>query len=151
MVLSPGRRPKVCPCGAMHSSGLQVTSSMSLQFVFCQGTQIPNWVDNYSGAELAAVVEKRIDDALTRFNGSLTGWDVNNEMTHGEKFLTATSDPDIRSFSIQFLFILFAKILLRVKMYQWAHQKDPSLQLFVNDYSIISNPGAQVLAHLSKL
>ena len=29
-------------------------------------------------------------------------------------------------------------------MYKWAHQKDPSLQLFVNDYAIISNPGKQV-------
>ena len=30
-------------------------------------------------------------------------------------------------------------------MYKWAHQKDPSLQLFVNDYAIISNPGKQVI------
>ena len=30
-------------------------------------------------------------------------------------------------------------------MYQWAHKKDPSLQLFVNDYAIISNPGKQVI------
>ena len=29
-------------------------------------------------------------------------------------------------------------------MYKWAHQRDPSLQLFVNDYAIISNPGKQV-------
>ena len=37
-------------------------------------------------------------------------------------------------------------MISRVKMYQWAHQKDPSLQLFVNDYAIISNPGKQVEA-----
>ena len=37
-------------------------------------------------------------------------------------------------------------LISRVKMYQWAHQKDPSLQLFVNDYAIISNPGKQVEA-----
>jgi len=94
--------------------------------LWATGTQMPSWLDNYSGTELATKVEKRIDDALSHFNGSLTGWDVNNEMTHGEVLLSNTNDPDIR-----------------VKMYQWAHQKDPSLQLFVNDYAIISNPGKQ--------
>ena len=60
------------------------------------GTQMPSWLDNYSGTELATKVEKRIDDALSHFNGSLTGWDVNNEMTHGEVLLSNTNDPDIR-------------------------------------------------------
>ena len=91
---------------------------------------MPNWLDNYSGTELAErvhvdqegfathsyfklntftftfyvtvqnigilQVEKRINDALSHFNGSLTGWDVNNEMTHGEVLLTNTNDTDIR-------------------------------------------------------
>ena len=57
---------------------------------------MPNWLDSYSGSDLAEKVEKRIDDALSHFNGSLTGWDVNNEMTHGEVLLTNTNDPDIR-------------------------------------------------------
>ena len=57
---------------------------------------MPNWLDNYSGSELAEKVEKRIEDALSHFNGSLTGWDVNNEMTHGEVLLTNTNDPAIR-------------------------------------------------------
>ena len=91
---------------------------------------MPNWLDNYSGTELAekvhveqkgfathsyfklnmfdlkhlcdslengkSQVEKRINDALSHFNGSLTGWDVNNEMTHGEVLLTNTNDTDIR-------------------------------------------------------
>jgi len=94
--------------------------------LWATGTQMPNWLDNYRGTELAEKVEKRINDALSHFNGSLTGWDVNNEMTHGEVLLTNTNDTDIR-----------------VKMYKWAHQRDPSLQLFVNDYAIISNPGKQ--------
>ena len=57
---------------------------------------MPNWLDSYSGSELAGKIEKRINDALSHFNGSLTGWDVNNEMTHGEVLLTNTNDPDIR-------------------------------------------------------
>ena len=57
---------------------------------------MPNWLDSYSGSELAEKVEKRIEDALSHFNGSLTGWDVNNEMTHGEVLLTNTNDTDIR-------------------------------------------------------
>ena len=60
------------------------------------GTQMPTWLDSYSGSDLAEKVEKRIDDALSHFNGSLTGWDVNNEMTHGEVLLANTNDPDIR-------------------------------------------------------
>ena len=86
-------------------------------------------------------MEKRIIDALSHFNGSLTGWDVNNEMTHGKVLLTNTNDPDIRR---QKLFGENIYRQSRVKMYKWAHQKDPSLQLFVNDYAIISNPGKQV-------
>ena len=105
---------------------------------------MPNWLDSYSGSELAEKVEKRIADALSHFNSSLTGWDVNNEMTHGEVLLTNTNDPDIRC--PQLLNCRCQTWLVsRIKMYQWAHQKDPSLQLFVNDYAIISNPGKQVI------
>ena len=106
---------------------------------------MPNWLDSYSGSELEGKIEKRINDALSHFNGSLTGWDVNNEMTHGEVLLTNTNDPDIRCVSPTTELQTSTWLVSRVKMYQWAHQKDPSLQLFVNDYAIISNPGKQVI------
>ena len=49
-------------------------------------------------------------------------WDVNNEMLHGNFFTERTGDPDIR-----------------VKMFQWAQDRDPSTKKFVNDYEILNS------------
>ena len=99
--------------------------------VWATGQQTPPWVLNLTGADLSNAVKKRINDALTHFNGSVTGWDVNNEMTHGEYFVEKTGDEDIR-----------------VKMHNWAHLQDPTLELFTNDFNIISHYNGQAQIYI---
>ena len=55
------------------------------------------------------------------FGAKLESWDVNNEMIHGSFFTDQSNDAHIRK-----------------KMFQWAHEKDPQMVLFVNDYNIIA-------------
>lgn len=50
----------------------------------------------------------------------LLHWDVNNENLHGDFFERHTTDPDITH-----------------KMFQWIHSIDPSIKLFLNDYSVL--------------
>lgn len=50
----------------------------------------------------------------------LVHWDVNNENLHGDYYERHTGDPDITH-----------------KMFQWIHSKDPSIKLFLNDFSIL--------------
>ena len=83
--------------------------------------QTPPWVEALHGQALVAAVHQHVDDMLEHFGGELEAWDVNNEMIHGNFFLDQSGDQDLRR-----------------KMFQWAHDKDPHLQLFVNDYNIIS-------------
>ena len=45
---------------------------------------------------------------------------MNNEMLHGNFFAERTGDPDIR-----------------VKMFKWAEEKDPTTKKFVNDYDVL--------------
>ena len=47
-------------------------------------------------------------------------WDVNNEMLHGQFFVDATGDPDIR-----------------VEMFKKVQEVSPNTLRFVNDYSIL--------------
>jgi len=94
--------------------------------MWATGQQTPPWVLELTGADMVNAVKKRIDDALAHFTGTVTGWDVNNEMTHGEYFINKTGDPDIR-----------------IKMHNWAHEKDPSIELFTNDFNIITHYNGQ--------
>ena len=47
-------------------------------------------------------------------------WDVNNEMLHGQFFVDAVGDPNIR-----------------VEMFQKVKEMSPNTLTFVNDYSIL--------------
>ena len=83
--------------------------------------QTPAWVEALSGSDLVDAVQEHVDNAVSHFGGMVEAWDVNNEMIHGSFFVDQSGDPSIR-----------------VKMFQWAHEKDPELLFFVNDYNIIA-------------
>lgn len=83
--------------------------------------QTPGWVEALSGNDLVEAVQEHVDNAIGHFGGMVEAWDVNNEMIHGSFFIDQSGDSTIR-----------------LKMFQWAHQKDPELLLFVNDYNIIA-------------
>jgi len=85
------------------------------------GHQTPHWVEELYGNDLVDAVQEHVDNAMSHFGGKVKAWDVNNEMIHGSFFVDQSGDSAIR-----------------LKMFQWAHQKDPELLLFVNDYNIIA-------------
>jgi len=83
--------------------------------------QTPAWVEALSGTDLVDAVHEHVENVVTHFDGMVEAWDVNNEMIHGSFFVDQSGDASIR-----------------LKMFQWAHQKNPELLLFVNDYNIIA-------------
>ena len=78
-------------------------------------------MEQLHGNDLVEAVEQHIEDMFDHFGAKLESWDVNNEMLHGSFFTDQSNDAHIRR-----------------KMFQWAHDKDPQMVLFVNDYNIIA-------------
>merc|ERR1712126_4142 len=82
--------------------------------------QIPDWVMPLTGDDMREAIDHRIDTAVRHYEGLVEHWDVNNEMLHGQFFVDATGDPNIR-----------------VQMFQKVHEISPNTLTFVNDYSIL--------------
>ncbi|XP_056008704.1 uncharacterized protein LOC125664271 [Ostrea edulis] len=81
---------------------------------------VPSWVKGLSTSDLYAEMQAHIQDVMSHTQGKLVHWDVNNENLHGDYYERHTGDPDITH-----------------KMFQWIHSKDPSIKLFLNDFSIL--------------
>ena len=80
----------------------------------------PRWLRELIGEELRGAVERRIDSVMTRYQGKVVHWDVNNEMLHGSFFRDRLGE-DIHGW-----------------MYKRAHEVDPTAKLFVNEFNILS-------------
>ena len=81
----------------------------------------PNWVPGLDDATLAAEVDDRLEDLVSRYAGRFEHWDVNNEMLAGS-FYADRLGPDIRRW-----------------MFERTRQLDPGAELFVNDFSVVSS------------
>lgn len=81
-----------------------------------------NWVKGLEGDELRTEMEDHAESILSRFAGRLVAWDVNNEMLDGQFFRDELGD-DIVSW-----------------MHKEAARRDPSAELFVNEYGIFGVP-----------
>lgn len=81
---------------------------------------VQSWVTNLSNADLRVHLTNRLNSAVNHFKGTFGQWDVNNEMLHGNFFGNRLGNG-INSW-----------------MFQYAHSLDPTLQLFVNDYNVVS-------------
>ncbi|XP_068657360.1 endo-1,4-beta-xylanase 1-like [Aristolochia californica] len=79
---------------------------------------IQSWVRSLNKTDLMAAVQNRLSGLLTRYKGKFRHYDVNNEMLHGS-FYQDRLGKDIR-----------------VSMFKTAHQLDPDVTLFVNDYHV---------------
>ena len=88
-------------------------------------SQTPHWVEQLTGLEMVEAVREHVENLLDHFDGLLEAWDVNNEMLHGNFFTDQSGDDTIR-----------------LKMFQWSHERSPELFLFVNDYNIIAGSEA---------
>lgn len=81
----------------------------------------PNWVPGLDDATLAAEVDDRLEDLVSRYAGRFEHWDVNNEMLAGS-FYQDRLGPDIRRW-----------------MFERTRELDPGAQLFINDFSVVSS------------
>ncbi|VFQ75171.1 unnamed protein product [Cuscuta campestris] len=79
---------------------------------------VQQWIRSLTEADMLAAVQSRLTGLLTRYEGKFPHYDVNNEMLHGS-FYQDHLGKDIRA-----------------NMFKTAHQLDPSVVLFVNDYHV---------------
>jgi endo-1,4-beta-xylanase len=78
------------------------------------------WVTNLSSADLLVHLTNRINSAVNHFKGTFQHWDVNNELFHGNYFGNRLGN------------------WVNSWMFQHARSQDTNVQLFVNDYSVVS-------------
>ena len=75
----------------------------------------------FSGAYLTAFARQILDSLFIIFF-RLEHWDVNNENLHGQWFQNRLNDPGYN-----------------VELFREAHQVDPNIKLFLNDYNVVAN------------
>ncbi len=80
----------------------------------------PKWVRDLAGDPLRQAVERRLTNAVTHFRGGFVHWDVNNEMLHGAFFKDRLGES------------------IWPWMFKRAHELDPDVKLFVNEFNILS-------------
>jgi GH35 family endo-1,4-beta-xylanase len=80
----------------------------------------PKWVPMLEGQELRSAVERRLESAVTHFEGRFRHWDVNNEMLHGSFFRDRLGEE------------------IWPWMFERVHELDPEALLFVNEFNILS-------------
>ena len=61
-------------------------------------------------------------------------WDVNNEDLHGDFFKRHLGDVNITS-----------------EMFRWIHNLEPSVKLFLNEYSVLSNQDKTIVSPSSDI
>ncbi|MCC5828479.1 MAG: endo-1,4-beta-xylanase [Phycisphaeraceae bacterium] len=80
------------------------------------------WLLELEGEELRQAMEDHLRITMNHFKGKVTAWDVNNEMLTGHWFKDKLGEE------------------IRIWMHKRAHELDPDVPLFVNEYSILGNP-----------
>lgn len=95
---------------------------------------VPEWQKALTDAELRVVLEARARDIGRRYRGRFAEYDLNNEMIHGNWYADRLG-PDIT-----------------LAMTQWIHEEDPSAQLYLNDYDILTGKRLDdYVAHIREL
>jgi endo-1,4-beta-xylanase len=81
---------------------------------------IQPWVKELNDEELSSTIRNRAETVTRRYKGRFVEYDLNNEMVHGN-YYEQRLGPDITKL-----------------MAQWAHNGDPGVKLFLNDYDILT-------------
>lgn len=92
--------------------------------------QLPQWILNYSGsaADWEKLFKNHIETIVLHFKGKVTSWDVVNEAFNDD----GTLKNNIWKQKIGDTYI--------EKAFTYAHDADPDVLLFYNDFSLESNP-----------
>ncbi len=89
----------------------------------------PDWIESFSGGkeEFQTILKTHIQTVVNHFEGKVDSWDVVNEAFEGKKYRRN-----------KFYRILGPDYIKNC--YKWAHEADPNIDLYYNDYSLASNP-----------
>lgn len=92
------------------------------------------WVKELPDEELEQILQHRAETVTARYQGRFAEWDLNNEMIHGN-YYESRLGPGITK-----------------KMAHWARNGDPEIQLYLNDYDILTgNRLDDYMAHIRLL
>jgi endo-1,4-beta-xylanase len=95
---------------------------------------VQQWIKDLPDDELARVLENRALTVTPRHKGRFAEYDLNNEMIHGNYYEDRLG-PDITR-----------------KMADWARTGDPGIQIYLNDYDILTGVRlADYMAHIRLL
>jgi len=82
---------------------------------------VQQWVQNLSDQDLRIHLTNRLDGVVNHFKDTFVHWDVNNEMLHGSYFQDRLGG------------------WVRPWMFQRARMLDADVQLFANDYNVVTS------------
>ncbi|MBR9999433.1 MAG: endo-1,4-beta-xylanase [Cyclobacteriaceae bacterium] len=92
------------------------------------------WVKELSDEKLEQTLKNRAETVTDRYKGRFVEYDLNNEMIHGN-YYEKRLGPGITK-----------------QMAEWAHNGDPGIRLFLNDYDILTgNMLAEYIAQIRLL
>ncbi|XP_050404821.1 uncharacterized protein LOC126820755 [Patella vulgata] len=85
---------------------------------------VQSWVKALTPTDLRKTVVNRIHTVMGQTQGLVEHWDVNNENLHGQYYQEKLQDRDFN-----------------LDLFRMAHQFDPTVKLFLNDYTVVAQGG----------
>ncbi len=82
---------------------------------------VQDWVQELSDKELRAEIDEYLGKVVPHFSGDVICWDVNNEMLDGSYYKDRLGED------------------IRTHIFKKAHELDPNVPLFVNEYGVLDN------------
>lgn len=92
---------------------------------------VPSWVRGLNQQQIRQAVDSRLESVVSHYDGKFLHWDVNNEMLHGD-FFARNLGSSIRPY-----------------MFEKTRQLDSDVELFVNDYNVITE--AETASYVSQI
>lgn len=107
----------------------------------CWHSQCPQWVskDGYSNdkgwtkTELLAILKNHIFNVVKHFKGNICEWDVVNEVLDDSQSESGVNSGGYKMRNSVWYNVIGLEFL--DSAFVWAHQADPDMDLYINDYS----------------
>ncbi|KAK7104676.1 uncharacterized protein [Littorina saxatilis] len=117
-----------------YQSGLDMVNGLRSQGLKVRGHNlvwavpkfVQPWVQALAGEELRQAVKDHVEETMNKTRGLVEHWDVVNENLHGTWYQDRLHDPDYS-----------------IEIYRIAHDTDPTVHLFLNDYSVVTGTDTQ--------
>ena len=93
-------------------------------------SQNPDWIENgdFSEEELRDILRDHIETVVGRYAGQIQQWDVVNEIYEEDGSLRTEENIWIRELGEEII----------ADAFHWAHEADPTAELYLNDYNVES-------------